>query len=130
MGCGALNASYARDDRLPAGNRATATWVNAMFSLKGGARLNWTNITIPFAVLSGDSNALRLSCFRRDYVFDRSCILGLSRFCGMFSIGLRIEHTVPTYPGFVVFWVSMWPWSRRFAALKEDLERHGYQVQS
>jgi hypothetical protein len=101
-----------------------------MFALRGGARLNWANITTPFAVLSGDGNALRLSCFRRDYVFHRSCILGLSRFHGMFSIGLRIEHTVPTYPGFVVFWVSMLPWSRRFSVLKEELERHGYRVHS
>jgi hypothetical protein len=108
----------------------TATWVNAMFALRGGARLNWANVTAPFAILSGDRNALRLSCFRRDYVFHRSCILGLSRFHGMFSIGLRIEHTVPTYPGFVVFWVSMFPWSRRFSVLKEELERHGYQVHS
>ena len=101
-----------------------------MFSLRGGAKLNWANITAPFAVLSGDSNALCLSCFRRDYVFHRSCILGLSKFRGMFSIGLRIEHTVPTYPGFVVFWVSMFPWSIRFSMLKEELERHGYQAQS
>jgi hypothetical protein len=108
----------------------SATRVNAMFALRGGARLNWANVTAPFAILSGDRNALRLSCFRRDYVFHRSCILGLSRFHGMFSIGLRIEHTVPTYPGFVVFWVSMFPWSRRFSVLKEELERHGYQVHS
>jgi hypothetical protein len=99
-----------------------------MFALKGGARLNWWNVSAPFAVLSGDGNALRLSCFRRDYVFDKSCILDLSRFRGMFSVGLRIEHTVPTYPEFVVFWVSMFPWSRRFSVFKEELERHGYQV--
>jgi hypothetical protein len=78
MGFAALNPSYALEAHLPARDRATATWVNAMFALKGGARLNWANITAPFAVLSGDGNALRLSCFRRDYVFHRSCILGLS----------------------------------------------------
>src|SRR5262245_20211682 len=43
----------------------------SMFSQIGGARLDWTNVTIPFARLSGDGNGLRLSCLGRDYV----CIL-------------------------------------------------------
>ena len=92
------------------------------FSLKGGAAVDWWNVTIPFARLSGDREALRLSCFRQDYVFDRSTIESLSRYRAMFSVGLRIEHTVALYPKFVVFWVSVLPWSKRFLTLKEELE--------
>ena len=105
------------------------TCMDLTFSMNGGATVGWWNVTIPFARLSGDRNALRLSCFRRDYVFDTSNIEGLSRHRGLFSIGLRIEHTVPLYPKFVVFWVSSFPWGRRFLTLKGELERLGYRVQ-
>ena len=101
-----------------------------MFSQIGGARLDWTNVTIPFARLSGDGNGLRLSCLGRDYVFLKSNIERLSRYRGMLSIGLHIEHTVPLYPKFVVFWVSALPWGGRFLVLKEKLESAGYSVQS
>jgi len=47
---------------------------------------------------------------------------------GLFSLGLRIEHTVPVFPSFVVFWISF-AWSRApFARLKEKLESLGYTV--
>ena len=102
--------------------------MDSTFSQIGGARLDWMNVTIPYARLSGDGNSLRLSCSGRDHVFHSSNIESLSRY-RMFSIGLRIEHTVPTYPRFVVFWVSPFPWGRGFSMLKEKLERLGYSVQ-
>jgi len=43
-------------------------------------------------------------------------------------LGLRIEHTVPTYPDVVVLWVSL-AWSRApFAHPRETLEPLGYRV--
>jgi hypothetical protein len=84
---------------------------------------------MPFAVLSGDRNALRLSCFGRDYVFHKTTMERLSRYRGLVSLGLRIEHTVPIFPSFVVFWDSPFAWSRApFARLKEKLESLGYTV--
>jgi hypothetical protein len=102
--------------------------MDSTFSEPGGARLGWLNVTVPFATLSGGRNALRLSCFDQDYVFDRTSIARLSKFRGMFSIGLQILHTLPVYPEFVVIWVSPVPWSSRFAKLKAKLESLGYEV--
>jgi hypothetical protein len=53
----------------------------------------------------------------------------LVRHRGLFSVGLRIVHTVAIYPWLVVFWVSQIPWSNRFGELKEKLEPFGYDVQ-
>ncbi len=86
------------------------------------------NLTTPFATLSGGQEALRLSCFRQDYVFPKSSIEVLSKHRGMFSIGLRIHHTVPLYPEFVVFWVSPFWGGARFERLKARLESLGYRV--
>ena len=99
-----------------------------MFSQIGGARVGWWNAAMPFAVLSGDCNALRLSCFGRDYVFHKTTIGRLSRYSGIFSVGLRIEHRVSLFPSFMVFWVSL-AWSNApFVSLKEKLESLGYMV--
>src|SRR5262245_43646953 len=101
--------------------------MDCAFSQIGGARLGWANVTIPYARLSGEQNALRLSCFGRDYEFLRSNIESLSRFRGLFSVGLRIEHIVPLYPTFVVFWVSVFR-NRPFLMLKKKLEALEYSV--
>jgi len=94
------------------------------FSMRGGAWVGWWwSVSSPYARLSGDRNALRLSCFRRDYVFDKSNILSLRK---MFWSGLRIEHAVPTYPKTIVFWVPLFRSGKRFAMLKDTLERLGY----
>jgi hypothetical protein len=103
--------------------------IEATFSQKGGARVGWKNITWPYAILSGGCEALRLSCFGQDYVFHKSKIEGLSKFRGMISVGLQIDHTVPLYPEFIVFWISPIPWTARpFERLKTRLESLGYQV--
>jgi hypothetical protein len=99
-----------------------------MFSWTGGAAVGWMTVSAPVAILSGDGDALRLSCFRREYVFLRSNIESLSKQRLLLGIGLRIRHTVPTYPQFVVFGVSSLPWSKRFSMLKKQLESLGYTV--
>jgi hypothetical protein len=99
-----------------------------MLSRTGGVWLGWLGASWPLAILSGDGDASRLSCFGREYVFLRSNIESLSKQRGMFSIGLRIKHTVPTYPQFVVFWVPPFPRSARFSSLKKELESLGYTV--
>ena len=101
---------------------------NANLLQKGGARIDSWNVTIPYAVLSACRDSLRLSCLGQDYVFPKDRIIGLSRHRGLFSVGLRIEHDVPLYPAFVVFWVSVFFKKARFSQTKERLNALGYRV--
>jgi hypothetical protein len=98
------------------------------FSLIGGARINMMNASIPFAELSVFRKGLRLSCLGNEYFFARDRIVALSRYKGLFSTGLRIHHTVPVYPDFIVFWVSVFLMKSRFASLREKLKDFGYEV--
>jgi hypothetical protein len=93
------------------------------FSQRGGARLGLFNASWPFATLSASHDELRLSCLGSDYVFYRSNTRRLRRHRGLFSVGLRIEHLVPTYPDFIVFWVF------DFKRLKARLESLGYEIE-
>lgn len=99
------------------------------FVQTGGARLGWFNMTWPFARLSADREEIRLLCAgERNYVFPRQSIQRLSRHRGFFSVGLRIEHTVPAAPEFVVFWASLFLWTSGYRKLKARLRYLGYQV--
>jgi hypothetical protein len=100
----------------------------AKFTQTGGARLDYFNATYPFATLSGDSEALHLSCLGREYHFPRSSIRRLSRHRGLFSVGLRSEHTQDSLPGFMVFWASVFFWTSDFQRLRTQLETLGYDV--
>ena len=60
-----------------------------------------------------------LSCVGRECSFPKADVQGLSRHGGLFSTGLRIEHTVSSYPEFVVFWTF------GFETLKRGLESTG-----
>jgi hypothetical protein len=99
------------------------------YSQTGGARLDGFNATWPFATLSATQEALQLSCLGRDYAFPRQSIRGLRRHRGIFSVGLRIEHSVASLPPFVVFWASVFFWTSGFRKLKAQLESLGYEVQ-
>ena len=98
------------------------------FTQTGGARLGNFNASFPFATLSADADALRLSCLGREYHFPRSCIQRLRRHRGLFSVGLRIEHTQDSLPGFIVFWASVFFWTSGFQKLRTQLESLGYDV--
>jgi hypothetical protein len=99
------------------------------FSRTGGIRLNFFNTTWPLATLSGDQYSLRLWCPvgvfspNRLFVFPRSHIRRLSKYRGLFSIGLRIEYTEESFPEFIVFL------SFDFTNLKSDLMCLGYDVE-
>jgi len=103
--------------------------MNPLFSHEGGARLGYFNASWPFALLSGDSEELILSCLGRDYTFSKSKIRRLSRYRGLFSVGLRIEHSVESAPDVVIFWASLLFWTKGFERLKVQLEGLGYHVQ-
>ena len=100
----------------------------ATFTQTGGARLDNFNASFPFATLSGDSEALHLSCVGREYHFPRSSIRQLSRHRGLFSVGLRIEHTQDSPPEYIVFWASAFFWTSGFQKLRTQLQSLGYDV--
>ena len=102
--------------------------MSASISQTGGARLDFFNASYPFATLSADTQTIRLSCLGRDYVFAKRTIQRLSRHRGLFSIGLRIEHTEPSHPQFVIFWASLFFWDSGFQVLKRQLESLGYAI--
>ena len=100
----------------------------AIFTQTGGARLDNFNASFPFATLSADAEALHLSCLGRKYHFPRSSIRQLRRHRGLFSVGLRIEHTQDSLPGFIVFWASVFFWTSGFQKLRTQLEILGYDI--
>jgi hypothetical protein len=74
----------------------------------GGYRVGRTawlplNATWPFGALEVHRNRLVLRTLFRQYTFPRDSIVALSIFPGFFSPDLRIEHSIPSYPRFVVF---------------------------
>jgi|GEM_PF-1324220 len=80
-----------------------------VFIQRGGYRVGRStmlsfNASWPFGSIELRSGQLALHCITRRLVFPVSAVTGISIYYGMFSIGLRIEHTVPDYPRFVVFW--------------------------
>ena len=99
-----------------------------IFTETGGARLDGFNVTYPGATLSANSDGLHLTCLGRDYSIPRSSIRRLSRYRGIFSVGLRIEHTQDSLPGFIVFWTSVFFWTSGFRKLRTQLESLGYDV--
>ena len=98
------------------------------FSQTGGVRLDMSNVSFPFARLSVYPRELCLSCFGETYRFPKSRIIALSKHRGLFSIGLRIDHNVPVYPKFVVFWIATFFKKSHFASLRERLQAVGYEV--
>lgn len=102
---------------------ASALFMTDTFTQRGGIRIGKDfNASWPFAHLTITPQQMLLSCFNHRYSFPRESIQRLSRHHGWFSVGLRIEHSVPTYPGFLVFWTF------KFAALKGQLQELGYAV--
>jgi hypothetical protein len=91
------------------------------FAQVGGARIGFVNATWPLARLSADRDAIALRCLFK-FTFPRDRIARLARYRGFVSTGLQIEHTVPRYPGFMLFWTFS------FDVLKAELEALGYTV--
>jgi hypothetical protein len=95
-----------------------------MFAQIGGARIGFFNATWPLARVSADRDAivLRLFPFIIKFTFSHDSITRLSRYRGLTSTGLQIEHKVPHYPRFMLFWTF------DFDTLKAELQSLGYTV--
>ena len=98
------------------------------FTQAGGARIGMLNSSWPFATLSASNEVLHVSAIGRDYSFPKSSIRSLRKHRGVFSTGLRIDHTQPSAPAFVVFWASLFFWTSGFQKLKTRLESLGYEI--
>ena len=97
------------------------------FSQTGGARIGKSiafslNASWPFAKLTVEEAGLTLFVLGFTWMLPKSSIRSLSKYRGAFSTGLRIEHSIPQRPPFVIFW------TRKFTELKQELERTGYRV--
>lgn len=97
------------------------------YSQTGGVRIGAGlilafNASWPLASIHVDEAALSVSCLGRRWVFPKASIRRLSKHRGLFSTGLRIEHTIDGYPEFLAFWTC------QFGHLKEALEERGYAV--
>jgi hypothetical protein len=95
--------------------------MTSTFAQIGGARIGLFNASWPFARLSATRDAIALRCGFK-FTFPRDAIRRLSRHDGAFSTGLRIEHDVPGYPAFFVFWTF------RFETLSAQLQALGYEI--
>jgi hypothetical protein len=80
------------------------------------------NGTWPFGRLEIHHDRLILNTLFRRYTFPRDSIVSLSIFSGFFSRGIRVEHSVPTYPRFIVFW------SFHISRLRQRLSEAGFVV--
>ena len=87
----------------------------------GGAFISF-NASWPFASLRVDDSGLTLKCLAKQWIFPKTSICRLSRHNGLFTVGLRIEHSIESYREFLVFWTF------RFGRLQRELEQRGYEV--
>ena len=99
----------------------------------GGVRVGasyWDawNASLPFAriTVSEDAIDISVSLFfssSRRYTFAAATVRCLSVYSGLFSRGLRIEHTVADCPPFVIFWTF------GLRALAVALEQRGFHIE-
>ncbi len=106
----------------------TPTSADEVFTQQGGYRVGRSallsfNASWPFGSVELRSDQLVLYCITRRLVFPVAAVIGISIYCGLFSVGVRIEHSVPDYPRFVVFW------TRKPDELIQRLKDAGYPIQ-
>lgn len=92
-------------------------------------RSGWrvTNLTMPFANMRVTREAILVTgsfigWTRCSFSFPRSSIRGLRWRRIFFNLGVQIEHDLPSYPAYILFWVS----DRK--ALIQGLRDFGYEV--
>jgi hypothetical protein len=102
------------------------------YSETGGVRYGHTftlasNYTWPFAKLTATSNAISITVslgrlWSKTFSFERASIRSIVRKRGLWSVAIQIIHTASDYPPFMLFWTF------RFARLRAELQRLGYEV--
>jgi len=103
---------------------ARSDWV---YSQTGGCHVGrnfwWAlNVTWPFATLLIYRDELVFKALFRRYTFPRDRIVEIIPYGVFLSPGVKIEHTVPEHPRFVVFWTFDLP------DLQEALQQNAFPV--
>lgn len=71
---------------------------------RGGVRWGGVNLTWPFVTMTVSNNGILLTALSWKWIFDKEHVKSVEKYKGLFSKGIRIYHTIPDYPKFVVFW--------------------------
>ena len=96
-----------------------------LFEATGGARIGSMNASIPFAKLTVTPQSLRISLtLFGDYRFTPEQVVSIAAYTRIpiLGWGIRITHTVSTYPEQIVFWHLCKP-----ARLLEGIHETGFQ---
>jgi hypothetical protein len=98
----------------------------SVFSQTGGVSIGRGlfsfKATVPFAALAVTDSGLKLSVGGERYLFPRQDIRKLGKHVGLFSSGLKIEHSVSPYASPIIFWTD------QFDELKQALEERGFNL--
>ena len=123
VGAGLVLLGWRRARSLATSAEASARAAGeTSYSQLGGARLNLFNATIPFARIVATPSRITLAVLGSQHTFERAQVRSLSRYRGLFSTGLRIEHFCEDAPSFVVFWTT------NYSHLAQALQQLGYSV--
>jgi len=87
----------------------------------GASSLIAMNASWPLAQLQVLPNLMLLTSPLKKINLTKDEIIKISRHPGFFSTGIRIEHSVPDYQPFVVFWTF------KFQKVKSALIQNGYR---
>jgi hypothetical protein len=96
--------------------------IEMSYSQFGGARLGLFNATWPLAKLVAGPEELKLWVLGIKLAFPKASITRLSEHRGYMSTGLRVEHSNPSAPQFIVFWTF------DLSTLLRELSSLGYPV--
>ncbi len=93
----------------------------------GGIRYGMTSfyaisVSYPFVRLYITQSELAFHCFGRCVRIPKDSVQRISRWRGIFSTGIRIEHSINSVEPFVVFWTS------NFQQVVSALEAAGFKV--
>ena len=115
-----LNEAAAKKARLI--KTLYAIKMSVKISQIGGARVGGFNASWPFASLKVTGDQITLSVFSKKYEIEKGKINSIKRYRGLFSTGLKIEHSKNEMPEHLIFWTFS------FNKLKQALEEIGYSV--
>lgn len=90
----------------------------------GSGAFSALNVTWPFGLFEISPEGLVLNRFGRPDVFPKEAVTRLSVYKGLWSKGLRIEHSIPDYEKLVVVW------SLELEDLLEQLREAGYHIET
>ena len=95
------------------------------FTQTGGFRWGAWNVTAPFAELRASRELILIKVsfwkfWQRTFEFSRQEIKTITKFYGIFSVGILISHTKRDYPAHIIFWTF------DYKSLKEALASLDY----